>query len=149
MRLKLMICVALAALMAGCCSQCRKTQKMRKPLVGTEWRLIQLNGSELTAYENPESYTLHFTPEGDLYGMGACNRIMGQYTTNSDRSLKIGTMASTRILCRDHAREVAFLEALERTTHYDMDGPMMLLLSDGYLVALFQAVNPSEAEESR
>lgn len=136
-----------AALMVGCCSQCRKTQKMRKPLVGTEWQLIQLGGEKVEGLENKESYTLHFTPEGDLYGMGSCNRIMGRYTTDQERNLKIGTMASTRILCRDHQREAAFIEALERTTHYDMDGPMMMLLSDGYLVALFQAVGSAPVTE--
>lgn len=149
MRLKLLICVAVAALLSGCCSQCRKMQKMRKPLVGTEWQLIQLNGENITSRENPESYTLHFSPEDKLYGMGACNRLMGSYTTDAERNLKIQTMASTRILCRDHQREALFIEMLGKVTHYDMDGPMMMLLSEGYLVAIFQAVesvSPAQSE---
>ena len=33
----------------------------------------------------------------------------------------------------------AFTKMLESVTHYDMDGPMLLLLSDGELRAVFQA----------
>ena len=33
----------------------------------------------------------------------------------------------------------SIIEALETTTHYDMDGPMLLLLSNGELKAIFQA----------
>ena len=35
--------------------------------------------------------------------------------------------------------EDAFTKMLESVTHYDMDGPMLLLLSDGELRAVFQA----------
>ena len=41
--------------------------------------------------------------------------------------------------CPDLKREQAFIEALESATHYDMDGPMLLILSDGELRAVFQA----------
>lgn len=42
--------------------------------------------------------------------------------------------------CPDMKQETEFCTALERTTHYDMDGPTLLLLSNGELVAVFQAV---------
>ena len=41
--------------------------------------------------------------------------------------------------CPGMEREHAFAQALEATTHYDMDGPMLLLLSNGELKAVFQA----------
>ena len=40
--------------------------------------------------------------------------------------------------------EREFPEALEATTHYDMDGPMLLLLSNGELRAVFQAKPETE-----
>ena len=37
------------------------------------------------------------------------------------------------------ALPISFTKMLESVTHYDMDGPMLLLLSDGELRAVFQA----------
>ena len=51
----------------------------------------------------------------------------------------MGPIASTMMACPGMERENAFARALEATTHYDMDGPMLLLLSNGELKAVFQA----------
>ena len=114
--LKIAALAAVAALAAGCCS-CRSYQKKnRRPLVGTEWQLIQLGGKAVKPEEG--KFTLTFLAEENrIAGVGACNRIMGKY----------------------EATEKGVLKALESTTHYDMDGPMLLLLSDGELRAVFQA----------
>ena len=53
--------------------------------------------------------------------------------------LKIGPLGTTRMWCPDVDREARFVEAVESATHYEMDGPMLLLLSDGKLNAIFQA----------
>mgnify|MGYP000004786835 FL=1 len=50
--------------------------------------------------------------------------------------------------CPDMDQERDYTEALEATTHYDMDGPMLLLLANGELRAVFQA-QPAPAEEKR
>ena len=71
--------------------------------------------------------------------IGACNRIMGRYEATEKGALKIGPLASTMMVCPGMEQEDAFTKALESTTHYDMDGPMLLLLSNGELRAVFQA----------
>lgn len=50
--------------------------------------------------------------------------------------------------CPDMDRERDYAEALEATTHYDMDGPMLLLLSNGELRAVFQA-QPAPTAQKR
>ena len=78
--------------------------------------------------------------ESQISGTGACNRIFGPYVEGEKRALKIGPLASTKMMCpADAALERQFTAALETTTHYDMDGPMLLLLSNGELKAIFQA----------
>lgn len=136
--------LAVALLMVGCCAPCRTYQKQQRPLEDTEWQLIQLHGRKITPTD--ENFCLRFTPGGEVQGRGACNRLMGSYTTTKERSLKIGPLASTRMLCRD-PHESEFFAALEKATHYEMDGPMMLLLSDGDLLAIFQSKAPSPAQE--
>lgn len=129
--------IATIALTAGCCN-CRSYQKKtRRPLEGTEWQLIQLDGRSVKAA--PETFVLKLE-NGSVSGAGACNRLMGSYKTGERRALKIGPLATTKMACPNLDQEQQFLRALESTTHYDMDGPMLLLLSNGELHAVFQAL---------
>ena len=136
--LRIAVVAGLAALTAGCCN-CRSYQKKtRRPLVGTEWQLVQLGGETIQPREG--SFTITLSAEkGQISGVGACNRISGTYKSDEKRSLRIGPLAATRMACPDLEREQAFIEALESATHYDMDGPMLLILADGELRAVFQA----------
>ena len=131
--LRIAVIAAIAALAAGCC-KCRSYQKKnRRPLVGTEWQLVQLNGRAVKPQEG--KFNLTFLAEENRFaGVGACNRLMGKYETTDKGALRIGPIASTMMACPGMEQE-----ALEATTHYDMDGPMLLLLSDGELKAVFQA----------
>ena len=52
---------------------------------------------------------------------------------------KVSSPVSTMMACPGMDEEDAFTKMLESVTHYDMDGPMLLLLSDGELRAVFQA----------
>lgn len=142
--MKRILILILIVLAAGCSHSkechCRAYQKKyRRPLTGTEWQLVQLYGQNL----RPEKGTFKLTlsaSDGRISGTGACNRMTGTYATDEKRTLKIGPLATTRMACPEPETERKFLEALETTTHYDMDGPMLLLLSDGELRAVLQAV---------
>lgn len=135
----------LAAVVVSCCP-CRSYQKRtRRPLVGTEWQLIQLGGRTIRPAGG--SFTVTFLAEGNrLTGVGACNRLTGSYSTDESRTLRIGPVASTRMACPEGSDEEAFIEALEATTHYDMDGPLLLLLADGELRAVLQALPAAPAQ---
>mgnify|MGYP002904752494 CR=1 FL=1 len=136
--LRIAVIAAVAALAAGCC-KCRSYQKKnRRPLVGTEWQLVQLNGRAVKPQEG--KFNLTFLAEENRFaGIGACNRLMGKYETTDKGALRIGPIASTMMACPGMDEEDAFTKMLESVTHYDMDGPMLLLLSDGELRAVFQA----------
>lgn len=136
--LRLSIIALLAAITTGCCA-CRSYQKnTRRPLVGTEWQLVQLNGKSITPEADKFNITL-LAADHRLSGVGACNRLMGSYEEGEKRALKIGPMASTMMACPGMDLEREFTAALESTTHYDMDGPMLILLSNGEMRAVFQA----------
>ena len=136
--LRIAVVAVAGALIAGCCN-CRAYQKKaRRPLVGTEWQLIQLGGKAVKPEEG--KFTVTLLAEGNrLTGVGACNRLTGAYKTDGKRTLKIGPLAATMMACPGMDEEDAFTKMLESVTHYDMDGPMLLLLSDGELRAVFQA----------
>ena len=85
---------------------------------------------------------MRFAADGTVTGRGECNTLSGRYEAGKDNGLKIGPLASTLRACHDgEETERAVASALESTDRYDMDGPMLLLLSDGELQAVFQAAN--------
>ncbi len=127
-----------ALLLAGCCP-CRSYQrKTRRPLTGTSWQLVQIDGRSVRPEEG--QFVILLSPEESrLSGRGACNDLNGEFRTDEKRRLHIGPVATTRMACPETEREQTFIRALESATHYDMDGPMLLLLSNGELRAVFQA----------
>ena len=68
--LRIAVVAVTGALIAGCCN-CRAYQKKaRRPLVGTEWQLIQLGGE--TVRPEKDKFTLTLLAEGNrLTGVGA------------------------------------------------------------------------------
>lgn len=128
----------LVALFVGCCSCRSKQRKEVRPLVGTEWQLIQLGGEKITP--EADQYTLQLlAKEQQLAGQGACNLLTGRYDEGEQRALRFTQLASTRMLCPDADTETRYFAALESVTHYDHDGAMLLLFSNSDLVAVLQA----------
>lgn len=128
--------VLCALIAVGCCA-CRQRAKLVKPLVGTEWQLVQIMGREVRA--EGDSFTLLFYDNGTVAGAGDCNRLTATYNTTASRSLNIENLGSTRRLCPNFEAENAYYDMLESVTHYEMDGDNMLLLSSGTLVAIMHA----------
>ena len=96
--LRIAVIAAVAALAAGCC-KCRSYQKKnRRPLIGTEWQLIQLDGRAVKPEEG-KFYVMFLAEENRFAGVGACNRLMGKYETTDKGALRIGPIASTMMAC--------------------------------------------------
>ena len=124
-------------LAVGCCD-CRKRSKLEKPLLGTTWQLIQLMGQEVVA--KGDTYTICFSENGTAAGAGHCNRFTATYSVDKTRALDIANLGSTRRYCENHAMESAYYDMLEGVTHYEMDGDNMILLRNGTLVGIMNAV---------
>ena len=71
----IIIAVVVFALVAGCCA-CRKG-KNNRPLVATQWQVVRMMGQEIDAEDNQFVFT--FSSDGRFSGIGACNRMMGDY----------------------------------------------------------------------
>ncbi|WP_300109613.1 META domain-containing protein [uncultured Alistipes sp.] len=131
----LMIVVAIGTM--ACC-HCKKAQRSdNKPLIGTEWQLVQMDGRGVSV--EADLFTVVFGQENRLSGLGACNRLTGDYEATETGALKIGELASTRMACPGMDRERAFFKMLTEATHYEIDGPMLMILTNGELKAVFQA----------
>lgn len=129
--------VALAAFVATGCCPCRKYQKKYgKPLQETQWKMVQFNGR---TFDAKEGYSLVFGKDNRLSGVGDCNRLTGSYTENNDGVMKITQVAATRMMCPNQTQEDAFLKMLSEVDSYQLDGPLLLLFTNGEMKAVFEA----------
>ncbi len=129
--------ILLLATLSSCCG-CRGYQKKtERPLHHTQWHLVQLMGHEVLASDKDLKIT--FLAEDRMVGNSGCNNIQAKYTIDENRAIEIGPIASTMMMCPNLEQEQEFMNALQSTTHYVMDGPNLLLLSHGELRAVFEA----------
>ena len=126
----------IAALFAACCP-CRKG-KDNLPLQGREWHLVRMMNHDLKI--SPEQFIFTFSANGEFSGMGACNHIFGKFTIGDKRDMTFRDIASTKRMCPDIAVEAAFNKILVQTTHYEINGDMLMLFSNGDMQAVLQAV---------
>ncbi len=138
-----------AALVAICltavsCCHCKQKSRTAAPLVGTEWHLTRLMGVDIPI--EAERFHITFTPEGEVTGIGDCNILMGNYKLLNNRKIEMGHIASTRRLCPDMERETQFLEVVQTTTSYEIDGDILLLFHNGEMRAALQAKSPTETK---
>ena len=133
-----MAVLAAVAMFAGACCPCRSYQKKtRRPLTGTEWQLVQLNGQDIP---NPDSrFSLHFENRRQLNGSSGCNRYRAACDAQPNGHLHIGEIAVTRMACPDAGTESSFLEMLRSTVRYELDAKMLILSDSIGVRAIFQA----------
>ena len=124
-------------LASSCCSLCRWRVKHAKPLEGTVWHLVQIEGTDR---ELPADEFNIILSEGHLSGRGACNSLLGQYTTEGKSGLRFSHLGSTRMLCpANEDLETTLARVLGGTTHYDIDYDTLMLLHNGTIKAIFKA----------
>ena len=137
LRFLLLAVAGIAIICSGCCA-CKRAQKAAKPLVGTTWHLVQIGGNDVALPE--DTFNVTFGADGRVFGIGACNRLTGTYTTSANNGLNVGPVGMTMMLCpknSNYERELGLI--LEEATHYGIDKDTLILLKDGTVKALFKA----------
>ena len=111
-----------------------------------EWRVVELNGVALGPFPGKPP-TLSLDPaKKQATGYTGCNNYFAQYTLQ-DSMLTFGTIAATRRACPDmeSVTESNFLNALERTRNWEIDGDTLSLLSGTDVLTRF--VNASRLSQ--
>ena len=133
--ISILIAAVVLSLAVGCCA-CRKG-KNNKPLVGTEWQLARMMGTDIAVAD--DQFVFQFSEDGRFSGVGACNRMMGDYSVTEKRAISFGELAGTRMMCPNINLETQLIKIISQATHYEIEGDMLLLLSNGELQAVFKA----------
>ncbi len=109
-------------------------------LVGTTWRLAEVDGKPMALGQDGKAATMELTIEGKrVSGFAGCNRMSGTYRLQGD-SLRFGPLALTRMACKkgmDIERE--FVAALEGTRAYRLSPDGLELLGESGTIARLEA----------
>ena len=132
-----MLCIVAALVAAGCC-RCGSKSRAAASLAGNTWQLVKLMGEQVEPADG--RYTLTFTDEGRIAGVGSGNRLMGDYTAAADGKLAVDHLGSTRMLCPDQQREDLYFRTVGEAEAYEIDGETLMLLRDGEATAVFTLV---------
>lgn len=101
------------------------------------WHLVKIGGESYTLPMDEFNIILN---ENGLGGRGACNSLLGQYATGEKCELRFSSLGSTKMLCPENENlEMAMLQVLSRTTHYDIDYDTLMLMQNGTIIAVFKA----------
>ncbi len=121
--------VAVAALMTGCCFCKRYERKYGKPLQGTPWTLVQMDGQAVDRH-----YLLVLDANKGLTISGF-EELSATYDHNRDGKIDFTFVRPATS---------ALTAKLEATDGYKMNGPFLMLTSAGEMWALFEAKAPEK-----
>ena len=108
------------------------------PLIGTQWKLTELNGKPVPAAEDKRGASLIFQRDGKVTGSGGINRLMASYARKG-ATLKFKPAAMTMMAGppEQMERERAFAAALAATNNYRITGKTLELRKDAQVLARF------------
>ena len=97
-------------------------------LVGVVWKweqFLESNDDTLTT-DDPDKYTLEFTPEGTVRIKADCNSATGAYEVNGSQ-LTIGVQAVTMAMCPPDSLSDQYLKLLGEVVSYVLEGDKLYL----------------------
>jgi heat shock protein HslJ len=99
----------------------------------TYWELNSL--MELSSNTIIVKPTVEFTSDGKLSGFGGCNKFSGKYKVSGNK-LTTSEVVSTEMACENSQVEAIFLQALQKTSTYEIEDSKLYLYSNGNLKAI-------------
>ncbi len=88
--------------------------------ISGEWDIIEVDKTAVVPAPGEEFPYIGFdTQDGNVYGTGGCNRMMGKFDVDAKPGkLRLGTMGTTRMMCSDRSMEETILAALAKVKKY-------------------------------
>ncbi|MFI3266417.1 MAG: META domain-containing protein [Rikenellaceae bacterium] len=137
--------VSMSALFLSSCCHCKQAALLSSTLEGQKWTLVEYQGRPFQAQDN---YHITFSEDNTAAGVADCNSFMSDYEASETGKISVTNKALTRAMCQNDTMEQAFLEMLQSADSFSIDGDLLLWLSNGEVLAVFEAKDfvPSKAE---
>lgn len=98
---------------------------------GAEWKLTELNGESIVLdAEFPAEPYLVFETEGRITGNLGCNGFGGNFEVEANNGLKLEHIAATQMACPNLEVEQEFLEVLNTTRSFNVEGNRLELRNE-------------------
>lgn len=112
-------------------------------LHSTYWKLLEVSGQRVVTPEGgPEAHLTLAPAESRVAGHAGCNSFFGSFEAAGNR-LDFSSLGSTMMACPEGMQsEQAFLQALNETTRYTIEGRILTLFQDDRLLARLEASDP-------
>lgn len=100
-----------------------------RSLAGTRWIWVSATdaGGQTLTIDDPRRYGIFFQNTRDLAVKADCNRVLGSYSQHGD-ALSLTAKVSTKALCPADSLESEFLQGLEETTVFRLEGETLVLV---------------------
>lgn len=104
----------------------------------TKWKLVKLMGKEIN---DSEAFISFSTEENKVFGHAGCNTFSGEYSVENGSQISLDKVAVTMMACPDMTVENQFMEALNTTDNFSLQGNTMTLNKAKMApLAVFEAV---------
>jgi heat shock protein HslJ len=113
----------------GLADRYRLAKAVPTALVGTTWKLVELEGRPLPAVASEQVPRLRLVTDGaQVQGFGGCNNFTGGFeAVEAQQRLRFSRVASTLRACPEIETEAAFLRALGTVDNYAIRGTTLSL----------------------
>lgn len=126
MKVKIFMCLAVAAVMVGCTDP----DKDPKKLVGCEWKLQRVEINDENVNIPAEAPKLTFTDSLTINGNGGCNLFFGVYKAEKSGKITVEPQGMTRALCPDAQFEERYVKALGQVNEFEFEDEYLELEND-------------------
>lgn len=151
-KMQIILALLCATMLAASCCPCRKGgNKNHKPLLSTEWRVVQMGGKNITSlFAGEELPRMIFSSDHTFGGYGGCNSMGGEYniTPNEAPSQKdiAGTITfanirSTKRFCPNDQVEMTLFKTLSEVDAFTIEGNKLFLFDNAELKLVLEAAN--------
>ncbi len=136
---KVFVCIALMGLFFSCSVLKKKPAEIPPaPLLNTYWRVTELNKVPVKTKAEKTPYVIMYA-DNTFKGFAGCNEMWGIFKWMNDK-LKFSNTNRTKIACDDLNVESEFVEALENSDHYLIQGDKLYLIGNAEIVARLNAI---------
>ncbi len=106
----------------------KNSDPMEYPLVGTYWKVIEVNGDTVSTHNSMEREAyIMLGKDNKFQGNGSCNTLMGSYEIKEGNRISFSGVGSTMMACPAMETESKVLQAIQTCDNYSLHGKYLTL----------------------
>ncbi len=127
-----------AVCFVGCKTTNKATEANNKPLVGTQWNLVAINGEAIDSNQVIQPFII-FDADGNFNGNLGCNTFFGTYYQKKQK-IELTYSGATKRLCHEMETEKSVIQALKaEINNFTISGNTLTLYAGKVEILKFES----------